>query len=154
MVLPRRVKIFFCNLRYLYVLVCCANITWPMQCMSGEDPAEVGSIVVVGALTRCALLHSECDFKVTKLNVQHSLIQELMLHEFEHSAEVIKNIYCTKKMKTQWIKEHKWLKKFPSYNKNLDNQTRSSGSKLVDFEVMLQAREANALVCTRFGFFV
>ncbi len=55
----------------------------------------VGSIVVVGALTCCALLHSMCDLKVTQMNMQHNLIQELMLYEFELdyiTVEATKNI--------------------------------------------------------------
>ena len=43
----------------------------------------------MGVLTRCALLHSECDLIAAKMNVQRGLIQELMLHVFElgHDAE-------------------------------------------------------------------
>ena len=51
-------------------------ITWPIQFKLFEVPAIVGSIVVVGALTRCTLLHSMCDLKVTQTNVQCSQIQE------------------------------------------------------------------------------
>ena len=54
----------------------------------------VGSIVVVRALTRCALLHSVCDLKAT-----HSLIGEFMLSEFEvghNVAEATQNIYWGK----------------------------------------------------------
>ena len=45
--------------------------------------AVVGSIVVVGALTRCALLHSAYDLKAAQMNVQCNLIRELMLYKFE-----------------------------------------------------------------------
>ena len=31
----------------------------------------VGSIVVVGALTHCALVYSECDLEDAQMNVQH-----------------------------------------------------------------------------------
>ena len=61
-------------------------------------PAGVGSIVVVSVLT-CALFHSVCILKATQINVQHSLIQELMLYKFEldhNGAEVTKNIHCVK----------------------------------------------------------
>ena len=34
-----------------------------------EESAVVGNIVVVGALTCCALLHSMCDLKVAQMNV-------------------------------------------------------------------------------------
>ena len=57
--------------------------------------------LLAGVLTRSALLLSVRDLKVTQMNVQGSLIRELVLHEFElcHSAaEVNKNICCTKVM--------------------------------------------------------
>ena len=38
----------------------------------------IGSIVVVGALAHCALLHYMSDLKAAQMNEQHSLIQELM----------------------------------------------------------------------------
>ena len=50
-----------------------------------------GSIVVVGTLTRCALLKSPCDLKTSQINMQWSIIQDLMLYEFElghYTAEV------------------------------------------------------------------
>ena len=34
----------------------------------------IGSIVVVGVLTGCALLHSEADLKAAQINMHHSLI--------------------------------------------------------------------------------
>ena len=58
----------------------------------------VGSIVVVGAQTRCALFRSMCDLKTKQMNVQRScLIRELLFYEFErghNSAEAAKNIFC------------------------------------------------------------
>ena len=41
-----------------------------------------------GALTRCALFRPVCDLKAVQMNVQHSLIREHMLLEFElgHNA--------------------------------------------------------------------
>ena len=48
----------------------------------------VGSIVVASALSCCALLHSMHDLKVTQMNVQHHLICELMLYEFELGFEL------------------------------------------------------------------
>ena len=50
---------------------------------------EFGGKVVVGALTRCALLHSVCDFQVTQMNVQRSLIRELTLYKFELSHDAV-----------------------------------------------------------------
>ena len=40
----------------------------------------VGHIMVGGALICCALLHSVCDLKAAQMNVQCSLIWELILH--------------------------------------------------------------------------
>ena len=59
----------------------------------------VGSIVVVGVLTHCALLHSVRDLKITKVNVQCSIIEELMLYEFEQGYKIVeatKNICYAK----------------------------------------------------------
>ena len=55
--------------------------------------------MVVGMLTCCALLHSVHDLKATQMNVQHSLIHEFMLYEFElshNTMEATQNIYCMK----------------------------------------------------------
>ena len=43
----------------------------------------VGSIVVVGVLTRCTLIHFVCDLKVVWIKVQCCLIWELMLNDFK-----------------------------------------------------------------------
>ena len=45
----------------------------------------------------CALLHSMPNFKAAQMNMQYSLIQELILYEFElghNSAETTKYICC------------------------------------------------------------
>ena len=41
--------------------------------MSLLVPAVVGSIMVVGALTHCVLLHFMYDFNATQINIQYSL---------------------------------------------------------------------------------
>ena len=86
-------------------------------------PAVVASIMLVGALTHCALLHSVCDLKAVQTNVHHSLLREL-LYEFElihyAAAEASRNICCAKGESTvdhgivTW-----WFKKFLLDNKNL-----------------------------------
>ena len=56
----------------------------------------VDSIMVVGVLTHCALLHCVCDLKATQMNAQWSQIQELMFYEFKPAYNVLeatKNIY-------------------------------------------------------------
>ena len=100
--------------------------------------------MVVGALTHCALLHSVHNLKAAQLNVQCSLIQELMLYGFKLSyctTEAPKNICCAKgggdvdHSSVTW-----WFKKFHSDCKNLNNQARS---KTVNFEAMIKAIEVN-----------
>ena len=59
----------------------------------------IGSIVVVGTMTRYELLCSMCDLKAARMNIQHSLIRELRLSEIElanNAVEGIKNISCMK----------------------------------------------------------
>ena len=73
-------------------------IIWPKKFKPWKIPVIVGSIMVVGVLTSCALLYSAGDLKAAQMNVQHSLICELTL-EFEvgHSAaQTTKNIWYVK----------------------------------------------------------
>ena len=91
----------------------------------------IGSIVIVGALTRCVLFHSVCDVKAEQTNVQHGLIWELMLQEYEldhNASEATKTIYCAK---SEVVIDHGTLIKkiCTSYNK-LDGQARSA--KILD----------------------
>ena len=61
-----------------------------------EKPVVVSSITVVSAFI---LLHSVCNLKTTQMNVQRSLIRELMLYEFDlgHNAtEATKKNTCAK----------------------------------------------------------
>ena len=71
-------------------------ITRPWQFKTWEGSR---SIVLVGALTHCVLLHSMCDLKAAQINVQRCLIWELMPYEFElvhNTVEATKNICCAK----------------------------------------------------------
>ena len=112
-------------------------------------PTVVIKSMVVCVLTFCALLHSMCDLKAPQMNVQHSLIQELLLYEFKlghNTAEATKNIYC---MNGEGIVDHstvtRWLKKFYLCSKNIDDQARSGRLKTVHSEAMFQAIEANSM---------
>ena len=67
----------------LYVPVCNEYIIWTKQFKPWKVPTVVDSIVVVGVLTCCALLHSMCNLKATQMNVLYSFIWEFMLYEFE-----------------------------------------------------------------------
>ena len=55
-----------------YVLVCDVYIILSKQFKLPNVPTMVGSIMVVGELTHCALLHSVYDLKATHMNVQHN----------------------------------------------------------------------------------
>ena len=66
----------------------------------------VGSIIVVGALTPCALLHSMCDLKAAQMNV-------LRMHlGFERLKQP--KIFAVKMGKTQLITVTRWFKFFHS----------------------------------------
>ena len=56
------------------------------------EPVVVGIIMVVGAMTHCALLYFLCDLKAAQMNVQHNLIRGLG----HNTAEATKNICCAK----------------------------------------------------------
>ena len=69
------------GLVYVWLQHIIYHVTKSFQDM--EVSAVVGSIVVVGVLTHCALLHSMYDLKVIQMNVQCSLNQEIMLYVFQ-----------------------------------------------------------------------
>ena len=110
-------------------------------------PAMVGSVVLVNALTHCALLHSVCDLKAAQMKVLSCLIQDFMLYEFRldyKTAEATKNICC---VKSDGTVDHSMVtrlfKNFLLGCKNFDNQARSGRPKSVDCEAILQAIETN-----------
>ena len=112
----------------------------------------VDSIAAVSVWTRCALIHSVWDLKAAQINVQRTLIRELVFYEFKlgHNAtEVTKNI-CAK---SGGLIDHstviRWFKKFLSGCKNLDDQTRLSRFKIVDSEAIVQAIEENLVSNSR-----
>ena len=85
---------------WLYMLICSMYIIWPKQF---KVLTVVSSIVVIGALTYCALLHYIYNLKAAQMNVQHSLILELMLYEFEfqqNAVEATKTICCAVDLST------------------------------------------------------
>ena len=55
---------------FWHMLVCNAYITWTKQFKPWRVPVVISSIVVVGVLTRCVLLHSLCDLKPAQIKVQ------------------------------------------------------------------------------------
>ena len=69
-----------------------------------------------------------CDLKVTQMNVQHGLIQKLILHEFEleyKSMKATKTISCTKGDEAVKCAETQQFKKFCTCCKNINDQARS-----------------------------
>ena len=88
-------------LQYLVhsILWCIYYITKEVKAMGGT---ECGSIMVIGVFIHCALLHSVCDLKATLINMQPSLIWELILYKIElvHNAmKITKCICCRKRWK-------------------------------------------------------
>ena len=81
------------------------------------------------------------------MNMQHSLIQKLMLYEFKlghNFIEASKHIcYAKVKCAVDHSTVTRWLKKFHSSYKNLNNQAKLSRFKTVDSKVNLKAMEAN-----------
>ena len=89
------------------------------------------------------------------MNLQRSLIRELMLYEFElgyNASEVTKNICCPK---DEGLVDHskvtRWLKKYHSSCKNLTELARLGKPKTVGFEDLLHVRESSAS-CTSVWF--
>ena len=77
-------------------------ITWSKQFQSWKGTGAVGSLMIHGVVTRCALFPFVCDLKA----VQRRVIQELMLYEFElgHNAtEATKKRFVLKKLKVRLI---------------------------------------------------
>ena len=81
------------------------------------------SIIVVGVLLHCALLHSVWNLKSTQRNMQHSLIQELYEFKLGYNApEATKIICCVKgEDAVNSCTVTGWFKKFCSGYKNLKN---------------------------------
>ena len=100
---------------------------WPMHFKSSNILVMVGSIVVVGALTRCALLHCVCDLKAAQINVGYSLIRELILYEIELSNKVAE---ATKKI--CWAKGERTVNRSTTEEISLWSQdTRWSGKVIL-----------------------
>ena len=112
----------------------------------------VDSIVIVGVLTRYALLHFMCDFKAAQMNIRHSLIRELMLYNFElghNTTETTKNICCVKGKSTiDHSTVTRWFKRFCSESKSLNNLAKTGKPKIVDLEATFQVIDANQVSST------
>ena len=106
---------------------------WHVYHVTKAFQAVCSSIVVVGALIYCSLLPSVCDLKTTQMKVQWSLIQELMFYEFgldHNTVEATINVCGAEDEGTvAYYTVTKWVKKFGSGCKYLDEQTRSGRPK-------------------------
>ena len=91
-----------------------------------------------------ALLH---DLKATQMNIQHSLIQEIMIYKFKlnHNAtEATKNICCIKgEGSVDQATLTRGFKKFCSSYKKLNKKAKSGRPKITDSKVAFQAIEVN-----------
>ena len=87
------------------------------------------------------------DFKASQMNIQHCLIWEFMLFEFEmycNAAVATKKICCVKgEGLVDYSTVTRWFKKFNSGCKNLNNQAKQGRSKAIDSKFMFRAIEAN-----------
>lgn len=88
----------------------------------------LGSVVVAGVLICYPLIECVCDLKSTQINVEYSLIQELMFYKFKlsHNAmEATKLIHCVKgEGAVDPNSGTRWFRKFCWGCKNLDDQAR------------------------------
>ena len=107
----------------------------------------------VAALICCVVLHTVRDSKAAQVNVQHSLIGELLLYEFElgHYSEEGRKIICYGKDESavDQSKVSRWLKKYCPACKNFPHQARSSRPKSVESKTMFQDIEANPASCNQ-----
>ena len=65
----------------------------------------VGSIIIVGALTRSALIRTVCHKKVAQINVQRCLIRERLLYEFKLADKAVE---ATRKICWEESWKHSW----------------------------------------------
>ena len=103
----------------------------------------LGSIVVVGTLTRCVLLHSVCNLKAAQMIVRRCWIWELKLCQFEFAIRRLKQqkTFVEQNLKAQLIT--RCFKKFHLGWQNLNDQARSGRSKRVGPEAELYSIVAN-----------
>ena len=100
-------------------------------------------------MTSYALLYPMCNLKAAYMNVQHSLILQLMLLEFKlsHNVEEAVKILCAKGEGIVSL-VIRWFKIFCSNCKNFDDQRRLGRPKSIYSKAVLQAIEANPASCT------
>ena len=92
--------------------------------------------MIVGVITRCALLQSVWDLKDTLMNVQSCLIRELMLYEFRLNHNVIEATKNICRAKDDGAVDHstvtRWFKRFCLGYKNLEDQASLGRPETVD----------------------
>ena len=101
--------------------------------MTEAFPADIGSVVIVGALTCYALLHSMCDLKAAQMSMHHTLIWWLLLYEFMEKTK--KKLLCAKDESiVDYCTVTRWFKKFLLSCKNFVKQTRSGRPEIMDLK--------------------
>ena len=113
----------------------------------------LGSIVMFGKLTCCALLYSICNLNDSQIYVQCCWIQDLILCIFKlghNIMETIENIYSVEgECAIERGTVTRWLKKFHLDCKNCNDQQRSYKTKESnDSEVVLLAIVASPVSST------
>ena len=139
------------------------SVHWPcVKSLSGGRQRQisclanvvVSSIMVVGTLIRCALLHSVCDYKTAQMNGQLNLIRKLKPYEFElgHNAAAEaanKYFYARGEEAVDHCTITKRLKTFHPGYKNHDHQARSGKPKVADSMAVLEPIETSPTSRTR-----
>ena len=94
--------------------------------------------MVVCVQMHCALLHSVCYLKVAQVDMQCSLISELILYKFKlsnNAMEATIKTHC-EKGSVDHCTGTKWFKKFRSGCKKLNDQVKSGRPKNVNSEAV------------------
>ena len=122
-----------CFAVFWYKLVCGTiyHLTKAVQVIVGIH--VVGSVMVVGVLTCCTLFYSVSDLKAVQMNMQYSLIWELMPQLDQNTTEATKNIWVKDEGRIDHSTVNRWLKKIHrSGCKNLNDQARLGRPKAID----------------------
>ena len=94
-----------------------------------------------------SMLYNMCDLKAIEINMQSSLMNNLMFYVFKLGCNTTKATENTFWAKGEGAVDYntvtRWFKKFYLGCKNLDDQTRSGMSITVYSEVILQAIKAS-----------
>ena len=134
----------------LYNILVCGSL-WHLYHVTKPVKFVEGTLMVIGDLTCCILLHSVGDVKAMQMNAQHSFIWEILLYKFELDYNTVEATKTICNAKGEGAVYHstiiRGLKKFCLYCKNLDDKTSSvqpktrfkSCSSLGEYQTSLEA---------------